>query len=194
MALAYYVNNENQLGMVRQALANNNRFHFVVILDDLIVDPVQSQQLAAQNMIIASALLPDLNSLEFLQSGDRYHFEICYKNFLLGSEMAPTIDELITIVGAKMCFEDIDFIFYQKDGDRIVSSLDPRAFTNVLFDFMRDFHGINVCTFPQPPQANSINPAYIGQIQNKAYMYGIYNPPQQQAQQEMLFKPMWEGQ
>lgn len=193
MALAYYINNANDLGMVRQTLTNNGRNHFVILLDDPMIDQAQVQAMAAQNVLIGSILLPDLNCFAFLQNGDRYNFEINYKMYLVKSDMTPAIDEFISIIAAKMLFEDIDFIFYQEGGDKIVNPLDPRAFTNVLFDVLRDFYGILIATFPQPPQASSIHQAYVGQIQNKAYAYGIYPPPQQ-PQQQMLFTPMWGDQ
>jgi hypothetical protein len=193
MALAYYINNANDLGMVRQTLTNNGRNHFVILLDDPMIDQAQVQAMAAQNVLIGSILLPDLNCFAFLQNGDRYNFEINYKMYLVKSDMTPAIDEFISIIAAKMLFEDIDFIFYQEGGDKIVNPLDPRAFTNVLFDVLRDFYGILIATFPQPPQASSIHQAYVGQIQNKAYAYGIYPLPQQ-PQQQMLFTPMWGDQ
>ena len=194
MAVAYYINNGNELAAVRQALANSGRNHFVILLDDPMIDQAQVQALGAQNVLIGSILLPDLNCFEMLQYGDRYNFEINYNCYLIKSDMTPAIDEFISIIAAKMVFEDIDFIFYQEGGDKIVNNLDPKAFTNVLFDVFRKYYGIMVCTFPQPPQASSIDPAYVGQIQNKAYAYGVYPVPQQQPQQQMLFTPMWGGQ
>ena len=194
MALADYINNGNELAAVRQALANSGRKHFVILLDDPMIDQAQVQALGAQNVLIGSILLPDLNCFEMLQNGDRYKFEINYINYLVNSDMTPGIDEFISIIAAKMLFEDIDFIFYQEGGDKIVNNLDPKAFTNVLFDVFRKYYGIMICTFPQMPNTSSIDPAYVGQIQNKAYAYGVYAVPQQQPQQQMLFTPMWGGQ
>lgn len=193
MALAYFINNGNELAAVRQALTNSGRNHFVILLDDPMIDQAQVQALAAQKVLIGSILLPDLYCFDILQNGDRYNFEINYFNYLVNSDMTPRIDEYISIIAANMLFDDIDFIFYQEGGDKIVNTLDPKAFTNVLFDVFRKYYGIMVCTFPQPPNTSSIDPAYVGQIQNKAYVYGVYPPPQQ-PQQQMLFTPMWGGQ
>ena len=195
MAHAYYINNTNDLSMARYTLDSNGRKHFVILLDDPMVDQTQVQAMAAQRVLIGSALLPDLNCYSFLQNGDRNSFEICYINYLTRSDMTPTIDEFVSTIAAKMLFEDIDFIFYQEGGDKIVSRLDVRDFKDVLFYVFAKFYGILVVTgFPHhPSMVSSIDRAFVGQIQNKAYAYQIYPAPQQ-PQQQMLFTPMWGGQ
>ena len=196
MALACYINNGNDLAAMRQTLINNGRDHFVIILDDPMIDQAHVQSLASQHILIGSILLPDLNCFEMLQNGDRCNFEVNYIHYLINSDMSPGIDEFISIIAARILFDNIDFIFYQEGGDKIVNPLDPKNFKDVLFFVLRKYYGIMVYTaLPQTPQIpSSIDPAYVGQIQNKAYAYGIYPPPQQQPQQQMLFTPMWGGQ
>lgn len=177
MANCYFSNNAQQLAMMRQTLFQNGRNNFVVLLDDIVGTPQHS----ANQIIVGSILLPDLACQVFLQDyGDRIAFENCYREYLTISDSAASIDELIALILFAMIYKDIDFIFYQENGDKIVNVLDPRAFTNVLFDHLRYVYGLDVIPYSIPQLRLSLNPAYSIMQIAKCYQYGfIEQSPQQ---------------